>query len=236
MNPWTHTGNPSKYLPLSFHLPHIFKDLCSRRRHAADNQTAWLLASHSRSRPSHRLLGPTGVDDLQLDLHEELSDAINEPLSVLATSQALVKTSLTHPIKWGLFIFRQPCLIAKLHPVLSVTCLVPPPLLAILAANSNATAELYPTRLRAPQNLSIHNLIVAQSIALLSSGLSAYEIERFVNGHKTGVSLSLNVSCHTSAMPILVAKPSADKSTPTAPPSLGNMFMSSCPGKKGSPV
>ncbi|KAH6914119.1 protein-tyrosine phosphatase-like protein [Coprinopsis sp. MPI-PUGE-AT-0042] len=207
-------GSPHKYLPVSLHGPQVFHDLCSRRVHAAEDQTTWLLASHSRLLPPQRLLGPSGVDDLQLDLHDEISDAINEPLTLLTNSHSLVKTSLTHPI--------------------NVTCLVPPPLLSILVSNADVTAGLYPTRLSIPPRLSIHNLVVAQSIALLSSGLSAYEIERFVNGHKSPVSLSLNPNACHSKMPILTTSISAEHVEKLHPSSLslGNMFMSSCPGKK----
>ncbi|TFK25482.1 phosphatases II [Coprinopsis marcescibilis] len=246
-------GAPIKYLPLSLNFPEQFHQTYIRHLHAAEHQTMWLLAYHPSPSlmRSHRTLGPTGVGDLPLNLHDEIRAAMDEPLAPLSTSNSLVKTSMTHPI--------------------NISCLVPFDLLRTISDHASLPGPSQsPTILALPDEYLVHRLIVSRSLALVSKPIPAGVQDALESALSsslpselafpepkhppTPASISLSVSLQISrnnalisGLPLTISSSlqvvsSGDHLPTTFPPplpimepnhtSLGNMFMSSCPGKK----
>ncbi|KAG2015945.1 hypothetical protein CC2G_009163 [Coprinopsis cinerea AmutBmut pab1-1] len=143
---------------------------------------------------------------------------MDEPLASLAPARLLVKTSMSHPI--------------------NITCLIPPELLSVLSARATVICDSSPTLLHLPEKLFIHNLIVSHSLMLtdatnralhvaletaLSSSLPQHEPDHKPPSSSISVSLSLQ-------LPLSIT-PSVEPS-PEKQQLIGNLFMSSCPGKK----
>ena len=94
-------GSPNKYLPISVHLPDLFKDLQHRQLQSSQTKPWW------HSNKFHYpvlILGPSGAQPHQTSLlQEQIQAAILSPLPELDYEQFQfhhsVKTSSTHPIK-----------------------------------------------------------------------------------------------------------------------------------------
>jgi hypothetical protein len=88
------------YSPMSMHSPELVDDLKARQATYSTAKSWWL----SEKRPSKYFLepfaGPRVVACVDVvDLRQELSAAIESPLSKTCSSNVQMKTSETHPIK-----------------------------------------------------------------------------------------------------------------------------------------
>jgi hypothetical protein len=92
-------GCPVKYLPISLHLPDLFKELQHRQLQSSDIKPWWHC---NKIRSPVLVLGPSGAQPHQTALLEQqIQAAILSPLpDPLPDFHHSLKTSSTHPIKY----------------------------------------------------------------------------------------------------------------------------------------
>ncbi|KAJ2913238.1 hypothetical protein MD484_g7173, partial [Candolleomyces efflorescens] len=137
------------------------------------------------------------------DLSDQIQAAINEPLAPHRPTLRL-KTSMSHPIKCAL----SPPATPSVDHTLSISCLLPPESLPVISSHALPAAPPSPVLLDLPAPFHVHQPeLPDDSLSSISLSLSI-EIPNF---HPLLFRSSLKVIGHFS---------------------LGNLYMSSCPGKK----
>lgn len=92
-------GCPVKYLPISLHLPHLFKELQDRKLRSSHTKTWWHC---NRIHSPVLVLGPSGAQLHQTTfLQEQIQAAILSPIPDTPDHENhFLKTSSSHPIKY----------------------------------------------------------------------------------------------------------------------------------------
>ncbi|KAF8230137.1 phosphatases II [Tricholoma matsutake] len=165
-------GCPVKYLPISLHLPHLFKELQDRKLRSSHTKTWWHC---NRIHSPVLVLGPSGAQLHQTTfLQEQIQAAILSPIPDTPDHENhFLKTSSSHPINVSfLFPLDNPLSVSEFHT----------------KSRLNPVLHSFPT---------------------------------------TGTS-----SCDPILAPSVSRHPPNHVPLPPPPFSVGNLFLSSCPGKK----
>ncbi|KAJ7647482.1 hypothetical protein FB45DRAFT_200177 [Roridomyces roridus] len=210
------TGSPARYVPLSIHFPDHMRELQARQRMASCATNAWWPCDAPRE--PKPLLGPCGIPtvDSLVALRDELQAAMEDQLGPahLPVPNELrnFKTSSTHPI--------------------NISAIIPPELIPLIS--SHLVLADGPTLFDIPPSFALDRLTAAQyhdnSIQPLpppppppiippvpTRAAVTEALKAAIDTTVTSVSLSVTVS-------VAVEERAAF--------AIGNLFMSSCPGKK----
>ncbi|KJA27765.1 hypothetical protein HYPSUDRAFT_197926 [Hypholoma sublateritium FD-334 SS-4] len=213
-------GAPVRYTPLSLHAPDHFAQLRARQTANAQLRAWWPAPRPAASPP--------------VSLHDEIMAAMAEPLQ--RSSQAPLKTSLTHPINISCIIPADLVDLMSSHALLSPaapTLLdIPPPFtLDRLSVVRDARFQMPPPPyfFAKQTHFRTRSDVTDALQAAISSGMDSGA------NREPRVSVSLSMSIPTLPMDPTIRPPNNIFRPPTRDPSLftiGNLFLSSCPGKK----
>ncbi|KAJ7350247.1 protein-tyrosine phosphatase-like protein, partial [Mycena albidolilacea] len=226
-------GCPIHYIPLSVHLPDHVRDLQDRQRIAASAE-AWY-PCESPLEPPPLLLGPCGMPTQDFPaLRDQLAAAMQDNLGASTPALVPLKTSSTHPI--------------------NISTMIPFELLPLIS--SHLLLSSGPTVFDIPSSFTLDRLTATQHHDhTIPPPPPPPSTQTFVTQLRTrsAVSEALKAAISTAvapaaALPTLHANSSTlslsltvtvaleEKPAPQLPPeptfTIGNIFLSSCPGKK----
>ncbi|KAJ7755692.1 protein-tyrosine phosphatase-like protein [Mycena maculata] len=217
-------GCPIRYIPLSVHLPDHVRELKARQRIAAAH-VAWWPCDTPLEPPPPLLLGPCGMPALDSPvLRDQLQAAMQEHLA--PTHPVPLKTSSTHPI--------------------NISPIIPFELIPLISSHLMLSAG--PTLFDIPLSFALDRLTAAQHHHHTIPPLPpppppdrhpGYPVSEALRAAiDTDVAPSLptfhpNSSILSLSDPALDEKANSIPYPPPEPPfTIGNIFLSSCPGKK----
>ncbi|PPQ99745.1 hypothetical protein CVT24_009728 [Panaeolus cyanescens] len=239
-------GSPARYIPMSIHMPQQFYQLRAKQLNSACERQWWL--SFTQPTQSH-------------SIQDEIKAAMAEPLPAPALHPHPLKTSLTHPINVSFIIPQELVSLISSHALVttyqySPTRLdIPPPFaLERLLDIRDIRIQQHAQKLglcSIPQPLSSSHFLTRSNITnALQSAISS-AIDPFIDAIKTplpqpcervlttpldsNLSLSLTMTTSLPNQPFQhVPARFSDSSITSEPPpfTLGNLLLSSCPGKK----
>ncbi|KAJ7078915.1 protein-tyrosine phosphatase-like protein [Mycena belliarum] len=219
-------GSPLRYVPLSVHLPDHVRELQARQRIAA-NETAWW-PCETPQEPPPLVLGPCGMTALDsTTLRDQLAAAMQDQLA--QSTPVPLKTSLTHPINIS------PIIPFELIPLISshLQLSAGPTLFDIpsFALDRLTQARQHdqsiprvlppvPTTQMVVTQLRTRATVGEALKAAIDSAVSPPALP-MLHSNSSSLSLSLTVTMAVD-----------EKALPEPPFTIGNIFLSSCPGKK----
>ncbi|KAJ7502766.1 protein-tyrosine phosphatase-like protein [Mycena galericulata] len=214
-------GCPIRYIPLSVHLPDHVRELQARQRIAAAADAWW--PCESPLEPPPLVLGPCGMPTLDSPaLRDQLHAAMQDHLAPAAPSP--LKTSSTHPI--------------------NISAMIPFELIPLISSHLMLSAG--PTLFDIPPSFALDRLTAAQhhDRTIPPLPLPPPPDTHVVVPTRAAVSEALQAAINTAVAPSPPPLPTfhSNSSTlslhekandPPEPPfAIGNIFLSSCPGKK----
>lgn len=252
-------GCPTEYRPLSVHLPDFVRQLRNRQRLSVQADP-WALSPLPRKVPSPVCLGPCGAlptdiaaSRLEADIRAALADQLDVvprvPINDTRLRDSAVKTSASHPINVSPVVppLILPFITARLRPTQSpfpVLFHVPPTLSLIRLIHSDfVSSDTTPTAIPLSRTNIGHTLHAtfschfpdsvkpATTIHSRSPSCTAiHRLSRSLSPHRLSSS-SNSQSVLDFSGPFLLDN-GHFSNTPSLAASLGNLFLSSCPGKK----
>ncbi|KAF7362046.1 Phosphatases II [Mycena venus] len=232
-------GCPIRYIPLSVHLPDHVRELQARQRIAASAEPWW--PCDTPLEPPPLLLGPCGMPTQDSPaLRDQLEAAMQDNLGASTPTSVPLKTSSTHPI--------------------NISAMIPFELIPLIS--SHLLLSSGPTVFDIPSSFTLDRLTVAQhqnhNIPPIPPPPAPPSTQTVVTQLRTrsAVSEALKAAINTAVAPatglptlhsnsstlslsLTVTVALDEKSAPAAPlpqPEstfmIGNIFLSSCPGKK----
>jgi hypothetical protein len=94
-----------KYVPISVHMPDHVRQLRARQARNAATEGSWWFSENPPSKSRPKLSSGPRITSDDIDLTQELSAAMESPLSTNSARNTPYKTSETHPIKSDQFFF-----------------------------------------------------------------------------------------------------------------------------------
>ncbi|KAK7057379.1 phosphatases II [Favolaschia claudopus] len=224
-------GCPIRYIPLSVHLPDHVRELRERQQRIADSTDSWWPCDTVQ--PSPLLLGPCGVPAHDSSsLGAELQAAMQDTFDFSAPYPPSLKTSSTHPI--------------------NISAMIPFELIPLIS--SHLLLSSGPTVFDIPSSFTLDRLTAQQQHHVPIPPLPPPpspppSTQNMVSQLRTrsAVSEALAAAINTTVAPsvrpsslslsLTVAVAMGEKTVPASLPldpvfTIGNIFLSSCPGKK----
>ncbi|KAJ7287740.1 protein-tyrosine phosphatase-like protein [Mycena rebaudengoi] len=243
-------GCPIRYIPLSLHMPEHVRQLQLKQRIAADADHWW--PCDTPQEPPPLLLGPCGMPSIDSAvLRDQLSAAMREPLQPAAVlDHPSLKTSSTHPINISSIIPFELIPLISSHLLLSSGPAIfdIPPSFAldrlILSQNHDhaiprapppppsipsQTTQMVVTQLRTRSAVSealkaaINTAVTVPVRPDAPESLTTFHSNSSTLALSLTVTVALDEKLPTTTNPSLPGEPAF---------TIGNMFLSSCPGKK----
>ncbi|KAJ7675087.1 protein-tyrosine phosphatase-like protein [Mycena rosella] len=214
-------GSPIRYIPLSVHLPDHVRELQARQRIAAAADAWW--PCDTPHEPPPLLLGPCGMPTIDSPaLRDQLEAAMQDHLAAATTPAVLLKTSSTHPINISPIIPFELIPLISSHLLLSAgpTSSTSPLRLPSTASPSQRTTT-------SPSPMVVTQLRTRATVgdalkAAINTTVAPVLPTTHSNSSTLALSLTVTVALEKAAAPPL----------PDPPFTIGNIFLSSCPGKK----
>ncbi|KAJ7039260.1 protein-tyrosine phosphatase-like protein [Mycena alexandri] len=228
-------GCPIRYIPLSVHLPDHVRELEARQRIASAAQAWW--PCESPQEPSPLLLGPCGmpVQD-STSLRDQLEAAMQDHLSAATPAPVPLKTSSTHPINISAIIPFELIPLISSHLLLSAgpTLFDIPPAFALDRLTAAQHHDNTIPRLPPPPPPPSTQMVVTQ---LRSRSDVSEALKAAINTAVAPVPAlpTLHSNSSTLSLSLTVTVALTEKTAPPPPEpafTIGNIFLSSCPGKK----
>ncbi|KAJ7668402.1 protein-tyrosine phosphatase-like protein [Mycena polygramma] len=227
-------GCPIRYIPLSLHLPDHVRELQARQRIAAAADAWW--PCETPLEPPPLLLGPCGTTEDSPTLRDQLEAAMQEHLAARIPTPISLKTSSTHPINISAMIPFELIPLISSHLLLAQgpTFFDLPPSFALdrLTAAQHHDHSIPPVPPPPPPPST--QMVVSQ---LRTRSAVSEALKAAINTAVTPVATlpTLHSNSSTVSLSLTVTIPPVEK--PAQPPSeppftIGNIFLSSCPGKK----
>ncbi|KAJ7188462.1 protein-tyrosine phosphatase-like protein [Mycena filopes] len=229
-------GCPIRYIPLSLHLPDHVRELQARQRIASAAQ-AWYPCEGSPQEPPPLLLGPCGMPAHDSpSLRDQLEAAMQDHLSAAIPAPTPLKTSLTHPINISAIIPFELIPLISSHLLLSAgpTLFDVSPAFALDRLTAAQQHDNTIPRLPPPPPPPSTQMVVTR---LRSRSDVSEALQAAINTAVAPVPALPTLHSNSSTLSLALAVTVTLTEKPAPPPpersfTIGNIFLSSCPGKK----
>ncbi|KAJ7124902.1 protein-tyrosine phosphatase-like protein [Mycena epipterygia] len=221
-------GSPLRYIPLSVHLPDHVRELQERQRIASAADPWW--PCDTPLEPPPLLLGPCGMPTLDSPaLRDQLEAAMQDHLAPSTPAPVPLKTSSTHPI--------------------NISAIIPFELIPLISSHMQLSAG--PTLFDIPPSFALDRLITQQhdhtiphippppppttQMVVTQLRTRATVGEALKAAINTAVAPALPTAHSNSStleLSLTVTVALDEKAAPEPAFTIGNIFLSSCPGKK----
>ncbi|KAJ7497135.1 protein-tyrosine phosphatase-like protein [Mycena latifolia] len=223
-------GAPVRYIPLSVHLPEHVRELQARQRIAAAADAWW--PCDTPREPPPLLLGPCGMPALDSPaLRDQLAAAMQDHLA--PSTPVLLKTSSTHPINISPIIPFELIPLISSHLQLSAgpTLFDLPPSFALDRLTQCHHDQSIPRV--PPPPVPTTQMVVTQLRTRATVGEALKAAINTAVAPPALPTLHSNSSTLSLSLTVTMALDEKDAPPPAEPPfTIGNIFLSSCPGKK----